>query len=315
MIRFLGNAGTQSNSQEKYHGYLVRCPVGHRTALWREFAGLKLAEIVCKDTARGRDFDSPSITTDRDSVLIINLEGAGTLVHKTVELRLRPGDLLYIPAGLSLRWLDHLPGRRILLGLPQPAVPLPAAPCLIDSNDGIAAVLRELICTLLRGANSFYAGEQTVVRDIVVQLVAAACSVRRPRPVAPARARDTSGRQWRVLRQSVEALLSDPSLSPATVAAGHGISTRHLHRLFRQRGVSFNTYVRTRRLQRCRDDLADPGLGALRLTEIAYRWGFSDSSHFSRCFKAAFGCTAREFRARGSLCSGARSRSSWSPAP
>ena len=36
----------------------------------------------------------------------------------------------------------------------------------------------------------------------------------------------------------------------------------------------------------------------LPLTEIAYRWGFNDSSHFSRSFKAAFGCTAREFRAR-----------------
>ena len=300
MISFCGNTGTQTNSQEDYPAYLAQRPAEHPTALFREFAGLKLTEIVCNHTAHGRDFDSQSITAKRSSLLILNLEGTGTLAHETAQLRLRPGDLLYVPAGLSLRWLDHLPGRRILLGLPQPAAPLPATPCRINGNDGMAAVLRELICTLLRGVNPFYVGEQTVVRDIVVQLLAAACSARRPQPTGRAAARDTSVRQWRVLQQSVEALLSDPSLSPAMVAGGVGISTRHLHRLFRQRGVSFATYIRTRRLQHCRDDLADPDLGALRLTEIAYRWGFSDSSHFSRCFKAAFGCTAREFRARGS---------------
>lgn len=100
-----------------------------------------------------------------------------------------------------------------------------------------------------------------------------------------------------LLRQSIEAFLSDPALCPARVAATHRISTRHLHRLFKQAGTSFSGYVRSRRLERCRDDLADPRLEGLPLTEIAYRWGFSDSSHFSRCFKVAFGCTAREFRA------------------
>jgi AraC-like DNA-binding protein len=294
--------------------HLAQRPVVHRTARWREFGGLELTEIVCNDTARSCDFDSQCITVDGRCVLILNLEGTGTLAHRTTELRLRPGDLLYVPAGLALRWLDHLPGRRILLDLPQTAVALPPAPCLIDGNDGIAAVLRQLVCTLLRGANPFYAGEQMVVRDTVMQLVAAACSARQSRPTGRAQVRDTSVRQWRLLRQSVEALLSDPSLTPTMVAASHGISTRHLHRLFRQRGMSFGAYVRTRRLQHCRDNRADPNLGALKLTEIAYRWGFSDSSHFSRCFKAAFGCTAREFRTRGMLRAGVGSRS-WSPPP
>jgi AraC-like DNA-binding protein len=314
MISWSESTGAESNFQENHHMHLAQCAVVQPIAGWREFAGLKLTEFICNDARRGCDFGSRPVPAHRGSVLILNLESTGTLPHKTGELRLRPGDLLYVPAGVSLRWMDHLPGRKILLGLPQRDAPLPAAPCLIDSSDGIAAVLRELMCTLLRGANPFYAGEQTVVRDTVVQLVTAACAARRPRPIKRARPRDTSVLQWRVLRQSVEALLSDPSLSPAMVAASHGISTRHLHRLFRQQGVSFGNYVRIRRLQHCRDDLANPDLGALPLTEIAYRWGFSDSSHFSRCFKAAFGCTAREFRTRGLLRTAARSRV-WSPQP
>jgi AraC-like DNA-binding protein len=302
----------KSYSQESCAVHLAERPVERRTALCREFGGHTLLEIVWHDTARSCGFDSEPISADRASILLLNLEGTRTLPHETGELRLRPGDLLYVPAGLSLRWLDHLPGQRIVLGAPQTALPPAALPCLIDGNDAIAAVLRQLLCTLLRNANPFYEGEQRAVQDSVVQLLAAACLARQPRPTRRAPVRATSVRQWRLLQQSVEALLSDPSLTPAMVATSHGISTRHLHRLFRQKGVSFGTYVRMRRLQHCREDLADPDLGALRLTEIAYRWGFSDSAHFSRCFKAAFGCTAREFRTRGLLRTGARNPF-WSP--
>ena len=33
------------------------------------------------------------------------------------------------------------------------------------------------------------------------------------------------------------------------------------------------------------------------LTEIAYSWGFSDFSHFSRCYKEKFGCSPKHDRA------------------
>src|ERR1700761_4411773 len=32
------------------------------------------------------------------------------------------------------------------------------------------------------------------------------------------------------------------------------------------------------------------------ITEIAYRWGFNDSAHFSRLFKASFGMSPTQYR-------------------
>jgi AraC-like DNA-binding protein len=92
--------------------------------------------------------------------------------------------------------------------------------------------------------------------------------------------------------------LADPELMPAHVAAAHGISVRHLHRLFHESGDSIGAAIRRGRLDRCRADLQDPRQRARSATEIALRWGFNDSAHFSRAFKAQFGVSPRAVRNR-----------------
>ncbi len=73
---------------------------------------------------------------------------------------------------------------------------------------------------------------------------------------------------------------------------------RHLHRLFSSQGGTLGGCIRERRLQHCQADLADPRFLPRTITEIALFWGFSDSAHFSHCFKQRFGISPREFRAR-----------------
>jgi AraC-like DNA-binding protein len=50
------------------------------------------------------------------------------------------------------------------------------------------------------------------------------------------------------------------------------------------------------RLDRCHQDLLNPACARKSITEVAYSWGFNNSSHFSRCFKRAFGASPRRFR-------------------
>lgn len=96
----------------------------------------------------------------------------------------------------------------------------------------------------------------------------------------------------------LERHLGDPSLSPGSVATSFRISTRYLHQLFEPRGETLMQWVLRRRVERCRDDLANPEMRARTITDIAFAWGFSDLSHFGRSFKAAFGETPRELRRR-----------------
>ncbi|MDT3399394.1 helix-turn-helix domain-containing protein [Streptomyces sp. B1866] len=93
-----------------------------------------------------------------------------------------------------------------------------------------------------------------------------------------------------------ESHLGDRDLSPATLAAAVHVSVRYLHKLFADRRLTVAGWIRHRRLERCRLDLSDPVQAQWSITEIAHRWGFTDSAHFSRAFKAAYGITPRDQR-------------------
>ncbi|MGW0520387.1 helix-turn-helix domain-containing protein [Crossiella sp. NPDC003009] len=90
--------------------------------------------------------------------------------------------------------------------------------------------------------------------------------------------------------------LADPALDPATVAAAHHISVRYLHRLFQQEGQTVAGWIRDQRLERCRRDLGDPLLRERPAHAVARRWGFTDSAHFTRVFRAAFGLPPGAYR-------------------
>ncbi|WP_338894343.1 helix-turn-helix domain-containing protein [Streptomyces sp. TG1A-60] len=90
--------------------------------------------------------------------------------------------------------------------------------------------------------------------------------------------------------------LADPKLSPAIIAAAHSMSVRSLHRLFEAEGATVSAWIRERRLEHCRRDLADPLRGRQPIRAIAARRGFTDQASFSRAFRSAYGLSPQEYR-------------------
>ena len=91
--------------------------------------------------------------------------------------------------------------------------------------------------------------------------------------------------------------LHDAELSPQQAADYLGISVRTLHARFRQTGQSFGRFLLASRLEACRDALRDEKQMSSNISEIAYRWGFNDLSHFNKAFRAHFDMTPGEWRA------------------
>jgi AraC-like DNA-binding protein len=100
------------------------------------------------------------------------------------------------------------------------------------------------------------------------------------------------------IRTFIERNLTDPDLSPATVAAGVNISVRYLYKLFEQDGMTVSEWIRNRRLDNTLRDLADPWLTHRTIAGIGARWGFRDPTHLSRVFRTREGISPREFRER-----------------
>ncbi|UFZ04145.1 helix-turn-helix domain-containing protein [Bradyrhizobium ontarionense] len=81
--------------------------------------------------------------------------------------------------------------------------------------------------------------------------------------------------------------LRDPDLCIDEISASLGCTKRYLHMVFSDRGMTVSDYIWRARLQHCRQELETQS--GKTITDVAFSWGFSSSSHFSRVFRKYFG--------------------------
>ena len=128
---------------------------------------------------------------------------------------------------------------------------------------------------------------------LFTMLVAGLSTLPRARP-APESSLTTLYREQ--IKAHVRANLRDPGLSVGRIAEGLRLSTSTLHRAFAGESVSITDWIWSQRLEGVRAELCDPGMRTRSISELAFSWGFNDAAHFSRAFKARYGCTPRELR-------------------
>src|SRR3954453_12756409 len=81
--------------------------------------------------------------------------------------------------------------------------------------------------------------------------------------------------------------LRDPDLSIDQISAALGCTKRYLHMLFSDKGMTVSDHIWRARLSHCRQELETQA--GKTITDVAFSWGFSSSSHFSRVFRKYFG--------------------------
>lgn len=99
-------------------------------------------------------------------------------------------------------------------------------------------------------------------------------------------------------RQHILRLLPEENLCPERLAQEMGISKRSLYRLFADERVSVARMILQLRIDQCCKELAESKMlkQPISLTDVAFRWGFSDTSQFSRAFKRIKGVSPSVWR-------------------
>jgi AraC-like DNA-binding protein len=90
----------------------------------------------------------------------------------------------------------------------------------------------------------------------------------------------------------------DPELGAEEIAAAVTVSVRQLSRIFARGGQSVPQAIREARMGFARGRLGAPEHADLLLGELAVQSGFRSLAHFSRTYRAQFGCSPRAHRLR-----------------
>ena len=230
--------------------------------------------------------------------LNLQLEGTGLLIQDNREAVLQPGDLAIYDTNRPYTLTFEEQARIMVVMFPCDALSLPT-----DYVGQLAAVrmgatgLSEIVGQFIRQLSENLdvlngpSGSRlaTNALDLVSTMLHAEMDMT-PDRMKPQALLAVSVREY------IDANLSDPLLSPASIAAAHFISTRHLHNVFHESGTTVASFIRSQRLDGARRDLRDPLHAGKSVGTVAARWGFLDAAHFSRTFRDAFGVPPSDWR-------------------
>ena len=227
--------------------------------------------------------------------LLVSQKGAMTISQRDTVATVTPGNVaaldstqrnqFTVPESLSLRGmvipraaLDEVDGH-----------PWMRDGFVLDSTAPATRLLTNHLATLTEVLPGLGSATMSAARMAALELFVGAlrsdsgvCSTASVRPA---------------LRSSIERYIDrhllDGAVTPAAIAAAHWVSIRTVNRVFSATGQTVGEVVRARRLARAR---AEVTASDRPISEIAHRWGFSDTSHFSRTFKAHYGYSPTEYR-------------------
>ncbi|MDH6708379.1 AraC-like DNA-binding protein [Kitasatospora sp. MAA19] len=165
-----------------------------------------------------------------------------------------------------------------------------------ESTSGCVELVTTYLRTLASGAAKLDPCTGSRLADTAVDLLALLIQERSGTldPTAP----ETAPAMLARIKDYAMCHLGDPSLSPERIATAHHVSVRYLHKLFQGEETTMAHWIQRRRLEMCAHDLSRRAFAAPTVSSVARRWGFVSPTHFSRVFRAAYGVTPREWRAR-----------------
>lgn len=266
----------------------------------RNFAGLDIVRLSHTTPRIQRARSHISRSDDGYYFLLLQLSGTSQMTQAGNEAPLKPGDMTLVDASRPCDLFYSPRSSELSLHIPRQALDgkHPISPRhlgrVINGQEAGGLVVSQMMQAIFEGAAQPFSTTSPAMTDAVLDLI---CGCAIAGPDGALRALDRSQDLQRdTIRRYIEKRLFDPDLSPQKIAAAHRMSVRHLYRLFEDNEISIGDLVRQRRLEKCAEDLANPVLFRRNVTQVAFSWGFNDSAHFSRAFKAEFGMSPREYR-------------------
>ncbi|MGR1215849.1 transcriptional regulator FeaR [Metapseudomonas otitidis] len=274
----------------------------------RDHSGLTMAHLRTNAGLIARSSNKADHDNDQHCFLVSQRSGHSQISQDGVAIHLAPGEMLLMdsvgsceitPFGLIEHCSLSLPRREVEQVVKQRTFGKIPSGC---SSGKMLHLLMDQLCR--EGEGPGEAGEREAMQSAFISLLAPAMAQSDEELPSSEPLHGASLRSH--VQKLIDDSLSQPNLTPLGLANRLNISVRHLYRLFEEQGDSVCRYIQRSRLQRSAADLANPTLRSESITAIAYKWGFTDSAHFSRSFKKHFERSPKDYRASALMVAGGR---------
>jgi AraC-like DNA-binding protein len=161
------------------------------------------------------------------------------------------------------------------------------SPCKLSARSGTGRIAYNFVHAAFDEATKLSPTNAIGVADALIDLLL--LPLREPDVMFDRGGCDRTGPEAMYVRAQffIREHLRDPDLCIDRISAALGCTKRYLHMLFSDRGTTISDHIRHARLQHCRQELET--MAGKTITDVAFSWGFSSSSHFSRVFREHFG--------------------------
>jgi AraC family transcriptional activator of tynA and feaB len=256
---------------------------------------LALVDCECSPCSGTRQRRQLADTDGEFVIVLIARSGRETVSQGEAEAALRPGDVVLWDSTRPARFSVREPLAKRSLLIPRAALDevngrtWTNAGLLLDGEAPATRLLLGYLDTLSESLPELGPSAVGAARNATLELLVGALRAEGDVP-----ATSTAQPALRAaMDRYIERHLLDGAISPTAIAAAHGVSIRTVNRIFNATGQTVSEAIRVRRLARAREELTDSDRP---VTVIAHRWGFADTSHFSRSFKAHYGSSPTDYR-------------------
>jgi AraC-like DNA-binding protein len=242
------------------------------------------------------------VRDDAEPRIFLSLQVSGTsmIIQGGREAVLRPGDFALFDTTAPYTLVNDQGIHAHYFRIPRSELALPTDVIsrVTASRLGEGHAMAELASTYFQRLAGSHALQSLPNADLVgqpsIELIRAVVATHLDEPRL-AKEPLQATLEFRIM-EYVRAHLAEHDLTAARIAAAHNISVRHLYGILARSGITLGEWVRVRRLEECRNELAKPGAEHMTIASIAQRWGFANPTHFSRAFREAYGMSPRDWR-------------------
>jgi AraC-like DNA-binding protein len=230
---------------------------------------------------------------------MVRLEGHATVQIGGSEVPMGPGDicLLDLSQPLAIESSDY---RAMTLIMPRALFPERGARlgdahgAILRGETAFGTLVNDHLRSLDINVAHFSTSEARAAAEATATLLSMAS---RPATLSGGTAQASERAPvFLAIRRYIDAQIESPALGVDHLCQRFGVSRSGLYRLFAPLGGVVE-YIRRRRLARAYRDLTAADDPNLRISAIAYRYGYASPASFTQAFRAEFGACPADVRA------------------